>query len=157
MLSTAVMLVFLSGVGGCGDASLLFPWTRLRSSSRVRQLQQVPQQRLLVTTASRISPLIPYMQTVFHIFYINISMLLSNSRAAIASEIRISDHRAFTVTATLLVPSATHHVHSMRPTANDGPVAWRVSLCVEQLRCAKSTERIEVLFGLKIPGNPGTM
>jgi len=35
---------------------------------------------------------------------------------------------------------------SMRPVATDDPVAWCV--CRARLRCAKTAERIEVLFGV---------
>jgi len=45
----------------------------------------------------------------------------------------------------------------MRTIAIDDPVAWvsqSVSLSVTHVGCAKTAERIDVLFGLESPGDP---
>jgi len=42
----------------------------------------------------------------------------------------------------------------MRRIATDDPVAWCISLSVTRLRCAKTAERIEVLFGVATFGDP---
>jgi len=47
-----------------------------------------------------------------------------------------------------------HRMHSARPIATDDPVAWCINLSVMLQRCAKTAERIEVLYRNETPGEP---
>jgi len=64
----------------------------------------------------------------------------------------------YAIRLTIFGPHRTHSVHNARPIATVDHVAWyssqSVCLSVTRLRCAKTAERIKVLFGMDILADP---